>query len=170
MQVFFYCFCSSFSSEGPEKRYSSNFYIRIGHPKGFPKHSGNGHCHSQGVSIVLQAGLGYADLKNGIKVTPNTTFRVASITKTFTSTIIMQLVEQGKLNLGTPITAFGIDFGNPNITVRHVLTHTSEGEPGRFFQYNGYRLSFLQKIRWVCRLQRPAFHYTSISGTGNKKT
>lgn len=97
-------------------------------------------------SILLATGLGYAELKNHIKITPNTTFRVASITKTFASTIIMQLVEEGKLNLDTPITTYGIDLGNPKITVRNLLTHTSEGEPGSFYQYNGYRFSFLQKV------------------------
>ena len=97
-------------------------------------------------SIVFATGLGYADLSNHIKVTPNTTFRVASITKTFASTIIMQLVEEGKLNLDTYITAYGIDFGNPEITVRNLLTHTSEGDPGCFYQYNGYRFSFLQNV------------------------
>ncbi|HMG68140.1 MAG TPA: serine hydrolase domain-containing protein, partial [Chitinophagaceae bacterium] len=99
----------------------------------------------EGDSVIFQEGFGYADLKNNVKATPNTTFRVASITKTFASTIIMQLVEQGKLNLDTPIETYGIDFGNPKITLKNLLTHTSEGDPGSFFQYNGYRFSFLQK-------------------------
>ncbi len=58
----------------------------------------------------------------------------------------MQLVEEGKLNIDTPVAAYGIDFGNPKITSKNLLTHTSEGEPGSFYQYNGYRFSFLQKV------------------------
>ena len=97
-------------------------------------------------STLLNDGLGYADLKNKIKVTPNTTFRIASITKTFTSTLIMQLVEQGKLYLQTPISKFGIELGEPNITVKNLLTHTSEIEPGKYYQYNGYRYGKLGQV------------------------
>ncbi|HZG24858.1 MAG TPA: serine hydrolase domain-containing protein, partial [Chitinophagaceae bacterium] len=75
-----------------------------------------------GDSVIFDNGFGYADLLNQIPVTPSTTFRVASITKTFTSTIIMQLVEQGTLDLQTPISKYGLDFGNPNIRVKHLLT------------------------------------------------
>lgn len=100
----------------------------------------------EGDSILFEEGFGYADLRNHIKVTPNTTFRIASITKTFTSTIIMQLVEQGKLNLEAPISEYGLDFGNAQITVRNLLTHTSEGKPGEHYQYNGYRFAQLGTI------------------------
>src|SRR5580693_6978814 len=97
-------------------------------------------------SILLNGGLGYADVKNKVKVTPKTTFRIASITKTFTSTLIMQLVEQGKLDLQDPISKFGIDLGDPRITVRNLLTHTSEIEPGKYYQYNGYRYGKLGQV------------------------
>jgi len=100
----------------------------------------------QGDSILFEKGFGYADLENHIRATPNTTFRIASITKTFTSTLVMQLVEQGKLNLLTPISFYGLDLGNPNITVGNLLTHTSEGEPGTYFQYNGFRYGQLGPI------------------------
>jgi CubicO group peptidase (beta-lactamase class C family) len=92
-----------------------------------------------GDSMLFQQGFGFADLATKKPVTKTTTFRIASITKTLTSTIVMQLVEQGKLDLNTPVSKYGIDFGNPAITVRHLLTHTSEGEPGSYFAYNGYR-------------------------------
>lgn len=97
-------------------------------------------------STIITQGLGYADLQNHIKVTPTTTFRIASITKTFTSTLIMQLVEQGKLDLQTPISTFGIDLGDPKITVKNLLTHTSEIEPGKYYQYNGFRFGKLGQV------------------------
>lgn len=96
--------------------------------------------------ITVETGLGYADVARRIKATANTSFRIASLTKTFTSTLALQLVEQGKLNLDTPITAYGLNLGNPRITVRHLLTHTSEGEPGTHYQYNGYRFGQLGPI------------------------
>lgn len=100
----------------------------------------------QGDSILFAEGFGYADLENHIKATANTSFRVASITKTFTSTLIMQQVEQGKLSLETPISTYAVNLGNPHITVKELLTHTSEGEPGTHYQYNGYRYGRLTPI------------------------
>jgi CubicO group peptidase (beta-lactamase class C family) len=97
-------------------------------------------------SVLFEEGFGYADLQNHIKATPNTSFRIASITKTFTSTLVMQLVEQGKLNLNARIYDFGLDFGNPGITVKNLLTHTSEGEPGTFYQYSGFRYGQLGPV------------------------
>jgi CubicO group peptidase (beta-lactamase class C family) len=97
-------------------------------------------------SILFEIGFGYADLEKRIETTPLTSFRIASITKTFTSTLIMQQVEQGKLNLETPISFYKLDFGNSKITVRNLLTHTSEGDPGSNYQYNGYRFGQLGPI------------------------
>src|ERR1700742_5148940 len=57
----------------------------------------------KGGSVLFEGGFGYADLEHHIKATGNTTFRIASITKTFTSTLVMQLVAQGKLDLQSPI-------------------------------------------------------------------
>ena len=96
--------------------------------------------------ILAEKGLGYADVKNKIKVTPTTSFRVASITKTFTSTIMMQLVEKEKLNLQAPVANYGLDFGNPAIIVKQLFTHTSEGIPGSHFQYNGFRFGQLGPV------------------------
>lgn len=100
----------------------------------------------QGDTISFAEGFGFSDLKTHIRATANTSFRVASITKTFTSTLIMQQVERGKLNLESPISAYGLDFGNTHITVKNLLTHTSEGEPGTYFQYNGYRFGRLTPV------------------------
>lgn len=100
----------------------------------------------QGDSVLFTAGLGYADVENQVRTSPATSFRVASITKTFTSTLLMQLVQQGKLDLETPVSVYGIDLGNPRIHLKHLVTHTSEGEPGTHFQYNGYRYGLLGSI------------------------
>lgn len=97
-------------------------------------------------AVIFEDGFGYSDLSRHQKVTTNTCFRIASITKTFTSTLIMQLVEQGKLDLQTPKSKFGLDLGGRNITVKNLLTHTSEIEPGRYFQYSGYRYGKLGQV------------------------
>lgn len=81
--------------------------------------------------IYFQQGYGYADVEKKIPVVPEKTlFRVASISKLFTATAVMQLVEQDKINLKNPVNDYIKDFQLENkysqpITVGNLLTHTS---------------------------------------------
>lgn len=100
-----------------------------------------------GDQTIIDTGLGWANIEQKTRVTSQTTFRVASVTKTFTSTLIMQLVQQNLLDLDAKASQFGIDLGNPSITVRHLLSHTSEGAaPGTSYRYNGYRFGLLTQV------------------------
>jgi CubicO group peptidase (beta-lactamase class C family) len=79
--------------------------------------------------VLLAKGYGYADLENGVPVDPElTVFRIGSSGKVFTWTAVMQLVEQGKLDLNADINTY-LDFRIPDtypqpITLEHLLTHT----------------------------------------------
>jgi D-alanyl-D-alanine carboxypeptidase len=76
---------------------------------------------------VLAKGYGYADLENDVPATPETVYRIGSVTKQFTSAAIMKLIEQGKLTLDDTLQKFFPNFptqGN-RVTVRHLLNHTS---------------------------------------------
>ncbi len=87
------------------------------------------------VSVVRDGGLlfakgyGYADVKTRKPVDPeNTLFRIGSVSKLFTWTAVMQLVERGKLDLDADVNGY-LDFEIPAtfeqpITLRHLLTHT----------------------------------------------
>jgi len=80
--------------------------------------------------VFFQKGYGYADLETQSPVNPATTiFRIGSATKLFTWTAVMQLVEQGKLNLDTDINTY-LDFIIPDtfsekITLKHLLSHSA---------------------------------------------
>jgi D-alanyl-D-alanine carboxypeptidase len=85
---------------------------------------------------VWSAGFGFADLEKKTPMTPQTLFRIASITKTFTSTAILQLRDSGKLQLDDPVAKHlpWFTYKNrfpegPAVTIRQLLTHTS-GLPG----------------------------------------
>ena len=76
---------------------------------------------------VLAKGYGFADLENDVPATPETVYRIGSVTKQFTSAAIMRLMEQGKLSLDDTLQKFLPNFptqGN-RVTVRHLLNHTS---------------------------------------------
>ena len=79
---------------------------------------------------LLQKGYGLADWDKNIPVDPHKTlFRPGSVSKLFTWTAVMQLVEQGKLNLDVDLNQY-LDFTIPGrngkaLTLRHVMTHTT---------------------------------------------
>ena len=77
---------------------------------------------------VLLGAQGLANVETGEPVdAASTTFRCASITKTFTATVIMQLVERGKLRLDDPVVshlAWAKRALGRDLTVRHLLVHT----------------------------------------------
>lgn len=79
-------------------------------------------------TVVLKKGYGMANIEWGIPNTPDTKFRVGSITKQFTSMLIMQLVEKGKISLDGKITDYlpyyRKDTGD-RVTIHMLLTHTS---------------------------------------------
>ena len=102
---------------------------------------------TKGEQVVWAKGFGYADVENHVPVDPTAPFHLASLTKPFASVLIMQLVEAGMLDLEEPISTFGIDLGSPyTIRVIHLLTHTSEGEPGSYYSYNGDRFGRLDSV------------------------
>jgi CubicO group peptidase (beta-lactamase class C family) len=87
--------------------------------------------------VLLAKGYGYANLEKGVSVDPeHTVFRIGSSGKVFTWTAVMQLVEQGKLDLGADINTY-LDFRIPDtypqpITLEHLLTHTAGFEESWF--------------------------------------
>lgn len=82
--------------------------------------------------LVWSRGFGHADIEKKIPATPGTIYRIASISKLFTSTAILQLRDQGKLSLDDPVDRhlpwFKIKNPYPDartVTIRHLLMHTS---------------------------------------------
>jgi len=98
----------------------------------------------QGQELIWSRGFGYANLDKHIEATPYTVYPIASLTKPFAATILMQLEDEGVLALDDPITNNGIDFSSEGvIELQHVLSHTSQDQPGAAFKYNGDRFADL---------------------------
>lgn len=97
--------------------------------------------------VLWARGFGYADVENKIPATEHTPYHLASLTKTFASTILMRLVQEGKVKLDDPVSKYGIALESDGvIKVRHLLSHTSEGNPGEQYRYNGNRFAELDKV------------------------
>lgn len=80
-----------------------------------------------GGSVAIAKGYGSANLEHQVAANPMTIFQSGSVGKQFTAVAVMLQVEDGKLSLSDPITKFFPDAPETwrNITVRHLLTHTS---------------------------------------------
>lgn len=79
-------------------------------------------------SIFYEKSIGYRDVKKHLPLTKETLFQTASVGKMFTSTRILQLVQEGKINLTQPVKSLLPQWNLPNldkITIHHLLTHTS---------------------------------------------
>lgn len=80
--------------------------------------------------VVWAQGFGYADEQREIPATPDTVYRIGSLTKLFTVSAAMQLAEQGRLNIDQPLKNYLPEFsilsrfnGAGPITLRHLMTH-----------------------------------------------
>jgi CubicO group peptidase (beta-lactamase class C family) len=84
------------------------------------------------------AGYGVVNLETGALVLPETLFQIGSISKTFTATLVLQLVDEGRLDLDVPVITYVPDLpladetARRTITLRHLLTHTAGFYGDRF--------------------------------------
>src|SRR5215210_3847540 len=118
--------------EGPTDRAEMEAFLDEELGREMEKH----HIAGAAVSVVKDGklffakGYGDADLKKGIPVDPErTNFRIGSLAKLFTWTAVMQLAEQGKLDLDEDINEY-LDFPIPDtypqpITLKELMTHTA---------------------------------------------
>jgi len=84
--------------------------------------------------IIYERSFGYADFSANRPNTEHTSFPVASITKTFTSTAILQLQEKGKLNINDHFVKYFAEFSYPEITIKQLLSHTSRIPNSAFYR------------------------------------
>lgn len=78
--------------------------------------------------VIYTDGFGMANMEYDIPNEPNTKHRLGSITKQFTAALILQLAEQGKLELHKPISTYLPDYKGPaadKVTIHHLLNHSS---------------------------------------------
>jgi len=97
------------------------------------------------------AGFGVTSVENPLSVTPDTLFQTGSISKTFTGTIFMRLVEAGKVELDAPVRRYlpklklSDEDVAERVTLRHLLTHTG-GWIGDYFNDYGNGDDALEKM------------------------
>ncbi len=105
--------------------------------------------------VIYKKGFGHANMEWEIPNEPDTRFRIGSITKPFTSILVFQLIEEGKLRLDGHISDYLPDYPKPageTVTIRHLLTHRS-GIPNYLRDIPEFRS---QRMGLQCRTYEPA--------------
>jgi len=92
--------------------------------------------------VLWAKGFGYADVANKIAATEHTPYHLASLTKTFASTILMQLVQEGKIKLDDPVSKYGI-----NLESNGIIPLLGQGLSLRW-SYMIWKLEFMDQQRW----------------------
>jgi CubicO group peptidase (beta-lactamase class C family) len=75
--------------------------------------------------IVFEDYRGLINFKTKEPITSNSPFHIASVSKTFTATVILHLMEQGKIQLDDPVEKYLLNFPYAHITIKNLLTHRS---------------------------------------------
>ena len=98
--------------------------------------------------LVWSRGFGWADLERRVTVDPDTTsFHLASVTKPYAATVVLQLADEGRLRLDAPVSDFGIQLPRSEpVRVWHLLSHTSAERPGRVYRYDAQAFGHLTTV------------------------
>lgn len=126
--------------------------------------------------IILAKGYGYADVAERTPVDPaKTLFRIASVSKLFTWTSVMQMIEQGRIDLNADVNQY-LDkvhvpkkYGQP-VTMKNLLTHTAgfEDQVVGLFSHDPKKMRSLEEIllaEMPARVREPG-KYASYSNHG----
>lgn len=135
-------------SKKEEKQFdaSKNFTSELTQLKEYFKIPGMAIAIVQNDAIIYENYLGFADIETKIKLNKKSSFPIASITKTFSGVLLMKLVEEGKLSLEDPINQyFEKPIFNDSVLVKHVVSHTSQGNVGEQFYYSS-RFGALKRV------------------------
>ncbi|MDP4528751.1 serine hydrolase domain-containing protein [Alkalimonas delamerensis] len=120
-------------------------------------------------AIIFQQSFGFADRENQRAFDEHTVFDIGSVTKQFTATAIMLLVEQGKLSLSDTIDNFfpNVPADKKNITIHHLLTNSSglPVNPPRLREYEIVDIdAYIAQVLKLKLVSTPgeAYHYSNI--------
>jgi CubicO group peptidase (beta-lactamase class C family) len=115
------CLFARIAAAQNNPQHIQNYFKAI---SGLPQLNGNMLLAEHG-KTVIDFSSGFADFAAEKPNTAASRFNLASISKIFTATAVLQLRDKGKLSLDDPLTKYLPEFPFEKVTIRHLLTHTS---------------------------------------------
>jgi CubicO group peptidase (beta-lactamase class C family) len=124
----------------------------------------------RGEELAWSEAIGLADVEQGVEASPDTQYAVASITKTFTAASILQLRDEGRLDLEDPLSKHLPEAAHGTLTLRRMLAHASglqREPPGEIWE----TLSFPDEEELLAGLEgaeqvlapMAAWHYSNLA-------
>ena len=102
---------------------------------------------AEGGRIIWARGFGMANKERAVPAEADTIYGLASLTKPYGATVVLQLVQEGRLRLDDEVSRFGIAMArSAPVTVKHLLSHTSGDPPGAAYRYDGNAFGALTQI------------------------
>lgn len=97
--------------------------------------------------VVWARGFGWADLERRVPAEAGSIYQLASLTKPFTATVLLQLADEGRLDLDARASEFGLELEEADeVRISHILSHTVSTPPGTRYRYDGYAFGELGKV------------------------
>jgi CubicO group peptidase (beta-lactamase class C family) len=104
-------------------------------------------------TVVWERGLGFANVESRVRATPDTPYLVADLTQVLSSALLLQCVEQRRLDLDAPLGNYVRSFPEPALTLRQALSHSAPSNPGSGFRYDPERFARLTAVMEFCAPQ-----------------
>ena len=96
---------------------------------------------AEGGAVIYDEHFGFQDIAETQKIGPETVFEIASLSKAFSAVLVLKLVEAGKVELDQPLSNYLSGFPYPEISIRHILSHTSGLSERTFFAWAAKNMS-----------------------------
>ncbi|MEM8888600.1 MAG: serine hydrolase domain-containing protein [Bacteroidota bacterium] len=87
--------------------------------------------------IIYDQHFGFQELEERTKINSASVFEIASLSKSFSAVLVLKLVQEGKLELDKPLQTYLSSFPYSEISIRHLLSHTSGLSERKFFAWAG---------------------------------
>jgi CubicO group peptidase (beta-lactamase class C family) len=103
--------------------------------------------------LVWEKGFGFQNVESRIRATPDTPYFVGGLSQSLAAVLLLQCVEQRRLDLDEPVRRFGLTLPEEDATLRHVLSHSSAGRPGASYRLALDRYARLDSVMEWCAPQ-----------------
>jgi CubicO group peptidase (beta-lactamase class C family) len=104
-------------------------------------------------AVVWEKGYGFHNVAARERATPDTPYFVGDVSATFATVLLLQCVEQRRLELDRPLEQYGVSGFEPETTLRDVLSHASPASAKEPFTYNPERFGHLTSVMEWCAPQ-----------------
>ena len=101
-------------------------------------------------AIAWEKGYGFQNVGTRLRATPDTPYVVGDLSETFAAVLLLQCVEQRRVDLDTPVTAYGVTTLEPEATMRQLLSHATPAGSDQPFKFNPGRFDTLTTVAEWC--------------------